>query len=140
MAYIYLMQSGEYYKIGITVNVKNRLAVMQTANPILVCVASYEVGRDAWEIEGILHARFNAKRARGEWFTLDRADIAEYHEICAKYTPKEPEYNATITSKKAPRVRLCSECGKVYVYNNAKRLTCSNKCRKRKHKRLREIA
>lgn len=72
--YIYLVQSGDRYKIGMASSPMDRFKSLQTANPeslILVHIIKTNAMRAA---ESHLHARFLGKRTRGEWFALNTKD------------------------------------------------------------------
>lgn len=63
------------YKIGMAANVDARLRSHQTSSPFDICIAmAYFCGNMAAE-EAALHAKFQGKRIRGEWFHLDDADL-----------------------------------------------------------------
>lgn len=67
--WVYFVQVGDGgpIKIGITHDVAQRLAFLQTANPgDLRLLCSIRGGK---EVERELHARFAAFRLRGEWFS-----------------------------------------------------------------------
>ena len=72
-ATLYVMQSGNFCKIGITTNLKKRLVGIANGNPMPVkLVASRTVPRagltyaEAW-----LHKKFAEYRVNGEWFDMD---------------------------------------------------------------------
>ena len=71
----YLIQCGDFVKIGIASSVHNRLRALQAMNPlplkVLVVLAG---GRD---LERALHARFAAYRHRDEWFRIE-GDLSEW--------------------------------------------------------------
>lgn len=77
---VYLMKSGEYYKIGETSNlpVRQKSFGLQLPHPfeIVHTIAS----NDPRSLEDSLHSQFSAKRMNGEWFNLTEADCAA---ICA---------------------------------------------------------
>lgn len=68
---VYLLKSGEYYKIGLTTGtVKQRISSMQTGNPVKIkLVASFET-EDVVGDEAYLHNKFGSYRVQGEWFSF----------------------------------------------------------------------
>lgn len=65
---VYFIQAvtGGPIKIGVAVNVRERLKKLQMGNPSLLCVLATMPG--AREDELYLHAEFACSRVRGEWF------------------------------------------------------------------------
>ena len=77
--FIYVIKSGEYHKIGRTINLERRLRdISSTVGPIaeLALVHSFGVD-DTIQAEAELHERFSDKRirGRGEWFDLSQEDV-----------------------------------------------------------------
>lgn len=75
--FIYILKSGDYYKIGITTNIVRRKRELQTGNPIqllFVCSSFFE---NAAEFENILHQAFDEYRVKGEWFNFPPEKLEE---------------------------------------------------------------
>lgn len=71
MAYVYVfVGSNGLRKIGISKNVRSRLAQIQTASPFKVTLELAEECADAEAIEGRAHRALAEKRAFGEWFEV----------------------------------------------------------------------
>ncbi len=66
---IYFIRRGEFVKIGVTINVLNRVKTLQNASVEPVTLLGVMVGGK--REERALHQRFHAKRIRGEWFKID---------------------------------------------------------------------
>lgn len=82
MQYIYLIQSGEYYKIGIANDPKSRLAQLQTGNPIKLQLVFCYGFEDASAVERVLHQKYTDLRINGEWFGFDHSPEYEFSQIC----------------------------------------------------------
>lgn len=73
--YVYLINAGEFYKIGISRNVDRRITQLSTIPPFdvtLVCIIETD---DMLGLENKLHTMFSEKRVNGEWFTLSDEDV-----------------------------------------------------------------
>lgn len=92
MSYIYLIQSVEYFKIGIANDLESRLAQLQTGNPNELVIESCYEFSNAQAIETVLHQKFNSVRKHGEWFRLSNQNLREFDTICemlggVRYSP-----------------------------------------------------
>ena len=74
--YVYIMQMGKYYKIGISTNPKKR-AKEFTHLPEPIELIHTEKVCDYVSVEQQLHDIYSAKNKRGEWFSLDEQDIED---------------------------------------------------------------
>lgn len=78
---VYLIQSGDKYKIGKTTNLHRRLRDYSTTNPDAVLLHTIETV-DAGFLETTLHKRFVSTRIlKSEWFYLSESDLAEVKAI-----------------------------------------------------------
>jgi len=66
--YVYLIQCGEFYKIGITKNIAMRS--WSTDNPYDIEIIKTWASQSARKTEGRMHAHFRQYHHRGEWFKL----------------------------------------------------------------------
>ena len=62
-------------KIGRTVNVPNRLRNLQTGNSSLLKLMGWLTPENDAAVESELHQHFAKHRLRGEWFSIEAADI-----------------------------------------------------------------
>ena len=72
VVYVIGADATRVVKIGMTINLKSRLAHIQTMSPVRVRVLFEHPG--AYELEGLLHAEFGALRSHGEWFDFGDED------------------------------------------------------------------
>lgn len=70
---IYFIRQGKFVKIGHAVNVKGRLADVQTASPLPVVLLGVINTNHSHRLEGILHHKFREYHQRGEWYRLTPA-------------------------------------------------------------------
>jgi hypothetical protein len=74
--FIYIMQAGQWYKIGRTRDLHERLRLLGTIPPFPASILHAFGCQDTYAAEGYLHRLFASKRVRGEWFLLEGADLA----------------------------------------------------------------
>jgi hypothetical protein len=70
----YLLECEGFLKIGVSNNVKGRLATIRTGNPFEVKL----IAVSDQNIESMMHLKFEHLRARGEWFHGCDAIIEEF--------------------------------------------------------------
>jgi len=73
--YVYLLKSGESYKIGHARNVTNRMLQIKPAMPHEVVLVDSIYTEDRYELEASMHEFFADKRLNGEWFNLSDSDV-----------------------------------------------------------------
>lgn len=78
MGFVYLLRSGHYYKIGLTLDMDKRLRRLKIQLPEAVTEVHRIVTDDPRGIERYWHERFAARRKNGEWFELSAADVAAF--------------------------------------------------------------
>lgn len=67
---LYVMQCGEFTKIGFARDVANRFNNFQTGNPHEMQLLASTPTRFAVQLESRLHAYLGRYHVRGEWFKL----------------------------------------------------------------------
>ncbi len=71
-------REGNFYKIGITSNLKNRLTTLQTSSPVPLEVFFKYRTFHAEAIEEKLHDHFKNHNTSGEWFILDEHNMRDF--------------------------------------------------------------
>lgn len=76
--YLYVLESGGYFKIGFTTQIDRRLkAISDTIIPFDTNLLFAIKLPDAEKMERLLHKAFASKRLQGEWFQLSEADLTD---------------------------------------------------------------
>lgn len=74
---IYIMKCNEFYKIGMSSDIKKRLNSIQSSNPYPVSLEFNKKTSNSLSIEKQLHEIYKHKNIRGEWFKLVDNDIKD---------------------------------------------------------------
>lgn len=85
--YVYVMRSGDLYKIGLAGNWEKRLKSLKTGNPNIEKVIAKRV-ENCLEAETELHQKYKSKREAGEWFRLTQDDIPDIDKFLDTKQPK----------------------------------------------------
>ena len=73
--FVYVLQAGEFYKIGVSKHVDSRIKQLATLPPFdLELICTIETA-DMYGLEKVMHMRFDHVRVKGEWFELDSHDV-----------------------------------------------------------------
>lgn len=87
--YVYVIQAGDYFKIGRTKDLNGRLtqlAIQLPEKPFLVHVIGTS---DCVKAEQFFHAKYQANRRNGEWFALSDEDLAELKSVDVWHPPEQ---------------------------------------------------
>lgn len=74
--YVYVVESGGRFKIGISENPKTRIQALRTGSPYGIHEIALIKTTRYRELESELHTLFADRRMKGEWFALTPADVA----------------------------------------------------------------
>jgi hypothetical protein len=88
---VYLLKSGDYYKIGKSQDFPRRRIQLDTQLPEKSILLATIRAPDIQEEEHWWHTHFAEKRLNGEWFALDESDIKEFQSYA--FPDPSPEFD-----------------------------------------------
>ena len=82
---LYLIKCGEFYKIGVSSNPKNRIDELQTGAPQkLKLLDTVQVDGSVYALESYIHRLYEDKNSHGEWFKLNKFDLVFIKNLFAR--------------------------------------------------------
>lgn len=110
MSHVYVIQLGDYYKIGRARDVEKRLrSLCPTKFPQVPQLKLSIAVLDAPFVEALLHSKYKDKQVRGEWFTLNAVDLVEIQQFITVN-----QHKVFTSNQKKSRVKaLASERAKI---------------------------
>jgi hypothetical protein len=75
--FVYVFEMAGFYKIGRSFNALSRLSALRTASPFPVELILSIPSNRPGNLEKEIHAKFQSKHERGEWYRLTDEDVAE---------------------------------------------------------------
>lgn len=100
--FVYLIDSGEYYKIGASLNPEKRLRQLKTGSSRPLKMIHWLYSSRYREVEKKLHDRFASKRVSGEWFNLCGYDVEYIKSL--NYLGNSPREQLRADQRKAARL------------------------------------
>lgn len=100
--FIYVVRVGDNYKIGKTINMRNRLGEytrLYEEPKVLICEKVYNYST----VEVELHKKYKDKQLRGEWFSLTASDIKNIKAFLKKKATEIPT-DTKVKANNAPFV------------------------------------
>lgn len=83
---VYLIKSGDRYKIGYTrKSIEQRIKQMKTGNSHDLNLVTYFESKWGTKIEARLHRKFRNKKISGEWFELTDEDVLTFELECQEW-------------------------------------------------------
>lgn len=67
---VYFISDGEFCKIGVTMNIKERIKSLQTGSSRKLKLLTTFKGENSYELEKFLHHLFYNKHVTGEWYDI----------------------------------------------------------------------
>lgn len=78
---VYMLQAGQHYKIGMTINLDKRLTQLKIQLPQAVTVVHTIKAANPSQVESHWHRRFASLRLNGEWFALGPNEVNEFKSV-----------------------------------------------------------
>lgn len=78
---VYMLQAGQHFKIGKSVNPNKRIGQLKTQLPYAVTVVHTIRAANPAQVESHWHRRFASKRLNGEWFDLTPEEVTEFKSV-----------------------------------------------------------
>ena len=118
--YIIKCQNTNFYKIGVSDYIEDRLKNLQTANPRKLILVSGFICKEPFKLERIIHSQYKNERREGEWFEIN--DIPKLKEFMrnqvfemnnAYYTCKHCEFRTIYKTTFELHTKKCKKCTEI---------------------------
>lgn len=131
MEKVYVMKSGDAYKVGVSVNPKTRLRHLKIGNPYLELIyQSWELS-NGYAVESLIHKKLNPYKISNEWF--DGISESEIIRITNKIVSSKGKTDNKSTSKNASANPMI-----IHLTCNGKR-TSLEECIKQTEKEIQDM-
>jgi len=87
MSYVYIVRSGNYYKIGKADDINSRLVQLQTGNPeklVLISAIECPTATAALKLEAELHTKLGKYSLHHEWFDLPEEVVQQLYTVSTR--------------------------------------------------------
>ena len=78
---VYMLQAGQHFKIGMTINLDKRLTQIKLQLPFAATLVHTIKAANPSQAESHWHRRFASLRLNGEWFALSPAEVNEFKNV-----------------------------------------------------------
>lgn len=82
--YLVKMKGLNYYKIGVTKNIENRIKSLQNGNPIEIQLIKSIPVADMYAKENYLHSKYDYANMKNEWFEFNLSEVEEIIDYLSK--------------------------------------------------------
>ena len=82
MSRVYFIRAGRFIKIGVAINVGERLRYLQISNPEKLVLIGHIAGNE--HLEKAIHKKFERLRERSEWFRVGKSLLSFIEETLAE--------------------------------------------------------
>ena len=86
--FVYIIKCGQFFKVGITSNIRKRVSSIKSANPFPIVLIGSRYSVNAKSLEKELHKELKQHLVHGEWY---KPPIIKIHNMMALYNFKEHE-------------------------------------------------
>lgn len=116
MKKIYVMKSGDAYKIGVSIEPEARLKNLKIGNPYLKLVYQSQNLSNGYAVEALIHKKISSHKISNEWFAgIDENEIVRIVDEIVSSEGKTENKNIDKNSSANPTI--------IYFVSNGKRIS-----------------
>ena len=116
MKKIYVMKSGDAYKIGVSIEPESRLKNLKIGNPYLKLVYQSQNLSNGYAVEALIHKKISSHKISNEWFAgIDENEIVRIVDEIVSSEGKTENKNIDKNSSANPTI--------IYFVSNGKRIS-----------------